>query len=235
MSSLTALTAKLQSLANPARAVQSQRYFKTGPGQYGEGDMFLGLDTPTITKVIQEFWQNLDFDDLEKLFHSPIHEYRTVAVSTLRRQFAKLSDRRQQIYDFYLAHTSRINNWDLVDISAPNVVGWYLFDKPRQKLYDLAKSPLLWDRRIAVISTLYFIRENQFEDAVRISENLLGDSHDLIHKAVGWALREVGKRDLKSLTDFLDQHTLHMPRTMLRYAIEKLPEPQRRQYLHQKC
>lgn len=230
--SFYALTAELKSLADPIRAAHSARYFKTGPGEYGEGDIFLGLNTPTLVKVIQKYWQNLDFDDFAKLLQSPIHEHRTAAVSSLRRQFAKYPEKRKAIYDFYLAHTSRINNWDLVDISAPDIVGWYLFDQSRQKLYDLAKSSLLWDRRISIISTFYFIDRHQFQDTLKISQILLGDHHDLIHKAVGWALREVGKKDLSTLTNFLDQHTPQMPRTMLRYAIEKLPPKKRQHYLH---
>lgn len=228
---LERLVKELESLKNPVRAQISQRYFKTGPGEYGEGDIFLGLDTPTLVKVIQKYWQDLDFADFEKLLQSPIHEHRTTAVSSLRRQFAKFPQKRKAIYDFYLSHTPRINNWDLVDISAPDIVGWYLFDKPRQKLYDLAKSLLLWDRRVAIMTTFAFIRNNDFDDTLKIARILLTDKHDLIHKAVGWMLREVGKRDPKTLLKFLDEFTPKMPRTTLRYAIEKLPESKRKYYL----
>ncbi|MFA6518079.1 MAG: DNA alkylation repair protein [Candidatus Shapirobacteria bacterium] len=223
----------LKALKNPEKIDRFKRFFKTGPGQYGEGDEFFGLTLPQTHSIEQKYWQKVDLIDIKKLLIHPVHEFRTLAIMFLVRQFAKADPPKQkQIYDFYLANTARINNWDLVDISAGKIVGVYLLDKPRDILYKLAKSKLVWDRRIAIISTFAFIRVNQLKDTIKISENLLKDKHDLIHKAVGWMLREVGKRDLKTLTTFLDQHAPVMPRTALRYAIEKLPEPQRQHYLH---
>lgn len=222
----------LKALRNPEKIDRFKRFFKTGPGQYGEGDEFYGLTLPQIHQVVQKYWRQASLADIEKLLNHPVHECRTVAVSILTRQFTKADTQRQkQIYDFYLDHTARINNWDLVDISAGKIVGTYLLNKPRRILYRLAKSDLVWDRRIAIISTFAFIRVNQFSDTLKISENLLKDKHDLIHKAVGWMLREVGKKDLKTLTTFLDKHAPVMPRTALRYCLEKLPEPQRQHYL----
>jgi 3-methyladenine DNA glycosylase AlkD len=226
------IVASLTSLKNPSKIEFFKRFFKTGPGQYGEGDQFYGLTVPQVHSVELEFWKQATLDDLQKLLLGPVHEFRCVALLILTRQFTKASpDVKHQIYDLYLANTTHINNWDLVDLSAPKVVGLYLLDKPRDILYDLAKSVLLWDRRIAIVSTYAFIRQNQFDDTLNISKILIGDKEDLIHKAVGWMLREVGKRDLKVLTDFLDIYATHLPRTALRYAIEKFPEPQRQYYL----
>jgi 3-methyladenine DNA glycosylase AlkD len=222
----------LKALKNPEKIDRFKRFFKTGPGQYGEGDEFFGLTLPQIHSIERKYWKQVDFNDIKKLLTHPIHEFRTLAVMFLSRQFAKAdSEKQKQIYNFYLANTARINNWDLVDISAPKIVGTYLLDKPRHILYKLAKSKLVWDRRIAIISTFAFIRANQFSDTIKISENLLSDKHDLIHKAVGWALREVGKRDLNALITFLDQRAPVMPRTTLRYSLEKLPESKRQHYL----
>ena len=228
----TQIISDLKSLKNPEKIDRFKRFFKTGPGQYGEGDEFYGLTLPQIHSIERKYWQKVDFDDIKKLLDHPVHEFRTLAMMFLARLFTKAnSEKQKQIYDFYLANTARINNWDLVDISAGKIVGTYLLDKPRHILYKLAKSKLVWDRRIAIISTFAFIRSDQFADTLKISESLLTDKHDLIHKAVGWMLREVGKRDLKTLTTFLDQHAPVMPRTALRYAIEKLPESQRQHYL----
>lgn len=231
MSSFASLLSDLQSFANPAKAAVFKRFFKTGKGEYGEGDKFLGLTTPQIRGLVKRYWKELSFDDLHTLLQSPIHEHRTVAVAALCTQFEKKLAPQKEIFDFYLARTNRINNWDLVDISCPTIVGIYLLDKDRKILYRLSRSSLLWDRRISIISTFAFIRANQFNDTLKISEILLKDKHDLIHKAVGWMLREVGKRDKKTLVDFLDKFTLQMPRTALRYAIEKFPEPERQHYL----
>lgn len=229
--SLKLLLVELESLANPAKAIIFKRFFKTGKGEYGEGDEFLGLTTAQVRDFVKKYWQFLSFDDLDKLLQSPIHEHRTVAVATLCTQFKKNYAPQKQIFDFYLTHTSRINNWDLVDISCTGIVGAYLLDKDRKILYKLAHSSLLWDRRIAIISTFTFIHKNQFEDTLKISEILLNDKHDLIHKAIGWMLREVGKRDKKALTNFLDKNISKLPRTALRYAIEKFPESERLHYL----
>ncbi len=226
----------LQSLANPDKAKIFSRFFKTGPGQYGAGDKFFGIMTQPLAKLVDKYWPQLGFDDVEELLNNPYHECRTIAVSTLRRQFQKTKDpiSQQQIFKFYLAHSSRINNWDLVDISTPHIIGVYLLNKPRQILYQLAKSSLLWDRRISIMATFTFIRQGQFEDTLKISQILINDKHDLIHKAVGWMLREVGKKDLPTLLRFLDEFTHLLPRTTLRYAIEKLPPQKRQHYLRLK-
>jgi len=223
---------QLIALENPAKINIFKRFFKTGPGQYGENDEFFGLTVPQIHQIEAKYWKQADLDDVATLLNHPTHECRTVAVMFLVRMFQKSPPLLQkQISSFYLAHTARINNWDLVDISAPKIIGAYLLDKPRSILFKLAKSTLIWDRRISIISTFTFIRQNDFNATMNISELLLADKHDLIHKAVGWMLREVGKRNQKVLTDFLDLHAARMPRTALRYAIEKLPETSRRHYL----
>lgn len=226
------IIASLESLKNPQKIEVFKRFFKTGPGQYGEGDQFYGLTNPQVHSVENKYWKQVELEDIQKLLHHPVHEFRCVALLIMTRQFAKGSPSGQkQLYDLYLANTARINSWDLVDLSAPKIVGLYMLNKPREILYQRAKSELLWDRRIAIISTFAFIRQNQFEDTLKISEILLSDKQDLIHKAVGWMLREVGKRDLKVLTDFLNLHAAHMPRTALRYAIEKFPGAGRHHYL----
>lgn len=230
--SLDQLKSDLQSLSDPKKIEIFKRFFKTGPGQYGEGDQFLGLTVPQVRSIVKKYWQSLSHDDLDQLLQSPYHEHRTVALASLCCLFKKYPNQHQSIYNFYLSHTSRINNWDLVDISAPSIVGTYLLEQQdRSILYTLAQSRELWERRISIISTFTFIKNNQFNDTLAISKILMGDSHDLIHKAVGWMLREIGKRDLKTLLAFLDQHASHLPRTALRYAIEKLPETRRRYYL----
>lgn len=216
-------------LADPKRAKNLSWFFKTGPGQYGEGDKFLGLNTPQ-TRTVSRKYRNLPLSAVQKLITSPYHEYRSIAIQILVHQF---SQNPKKIYDFYLKNTKYINNWDLVDISAPKIVGAYLADKPRDILYRLAKSHSLWERRIAIISCLYFIvKEKDSTDALKISKILLLDKHDLIHKSVGWMLREVGKRcGQKVLTDFLDCNLRLLPRTTLRYSIERFPEPLRQHYL----
>ncbi|MFA6603198.1 MAG: DNA alkylation repair protein [Candidatus Shapirobacteria bacterium] len=222
----------LTTFRNPSKIEIFKRFFKTGPGQYGEGDQFYGLTNPQVHMVESQFWKQANLSDIQKLLNHPVHEFRCVALLIMTRQFAKASPGlQQQIYNLYLANTTQINNWDLVDLSAPKVVGLYLLDKPRDILYDLAISNLLWDRRISIISTFAFIRQSQYKDTLEISKILLSDKQDLIHKAVGWMLREIGKRDLKTLTDFLDVYATKLPRTALRYAIEKFPETQRQHYL----
>ena len=222
----------LRIYANENKVSNYQRFFKTGPGQYGEGDKFLGVTVPNIHIVAKKF-SSATFDDLKKLLESPFHEERMVALFILVEQFEKGNEEcRKKIFTFYLKNRKGINNWDLVDSSAHKIVGAYLTDKPKDILYKYAKSRNLWDRRIAIISTFYFIRQNSFEDTIAISEILLNDEHDLIHKAVGWMLREMGKRDIKILEEFLKKHYKNMPRTMLRYSIEKFPETQRKRYLN---
>jgi 3-methyladenine DNA glycosylase AlkD len=216
-------------LADPKRAKTSAWFFKTGPGEYGEGDKFLGLNTPQ-TRSISKIYKDLPLSDIQELIKSPYHEERSIAIQILVHQFP---EKPKVIYNFYLKNTKFINNWDLVDISAPKIVGAYLSDKPRGLLHQLAKSTRLWERRIAIISCLYFIvKQNDSKDALKISRRLLTDKHDLIHKAVGWMLREVGKRcGEKYLTGFLDKNVKIMPRTSLRYAIERFPETKRKYYL----
>jgi 3-methyladenine DNA glycosylase AlkD len=208
-----------------------QRFFKTGPGEYGEGDVFVGIKVPVLRKLAAEF-ETEALQTIRILLKSKIHEERVLALMILVRRFERGNDQgRRQIYNLYLKHTRCINNWDLVDGSAPYIVGAFLQGRNRRPLYVLAKSSSLWERRIAVLSTFHFIRQNDFADALRISESLLTDEHDLIHKAVGWMLREIGKRDRGVGETFLKTHYRKMPRTMLRYAIERFPEARRRKYL----
>jgi len=226
---------RLRSFASPEQATILSRLFKTGPGQYGEGDKFIGVKVPVTRKVAKEF-KSLPLSEVECLLHSEIHEERLLALVILVGQFEKGDDAiKKQIYDLYLANTQFINNWDLVDLSAPQIVGGYLQDRSRKPLDRLAKSKSLWERRISILATFYFIREGDFADTTRIAEKLLGDKEDLIHKAVGWMLREVGKRDVAVLEEFLTQHCGAMPRTMLRYAIERFPEGKRMKYMDRKA
>jgi 3-methyladenine DNA glycosylase AlkD len=222
---------KLKSFGSPARAEMSKRYFKTGPGQYGEGDIFYGNSAAAMRGLARDY-QALAEDEILKLLCSPFHEERAVALLIFVRRFAKAdSATRQRIYELYLAHTAFINNWDLVDVSAPHVVGAYLADKSRKPLYRLGRSRSLWERRISIVATFHFIRQNDFSDTLELSQRLLADKEDLIHKAAGWMLREVGKRDTDAARTFLAEHYQRMPRTMLRYAIERFPEAERQAYL----
>ncbi len=231
MSFLTQLKKELKRLSNSKQAEILQGFFKTGKGEYGEGDIFLGVKVPEQRKIVSKF-EKLSLEDLEKLLSSKIHEYRMSALLILIRQYERADEEyKKEIFNFYLRNTKNINNWDLVDISAPKIVGDYLLNKPRDILYKLAKSENLWERRIAIISTFAFIRNNEFTDTLKISRILLLDKHDLIHKAVGWMLREVGKRDQKIEEEFLKKYYLKMPRVMLRYAIEKFEERKRKFYL----
>lgn len=223
----------LARVADPKRAKLSQRYFKTGPGEYAEGDIFLGVPVPAQRAVAKQFYA-LSFDELDKLLVSPIHEHRFTALVILVRQFARANEQMQKrIFEFYLAHSKYINNWDLVDVSAPKIVGEYLWRTGEQKtlLAELGASRELWRRRIAVLATSAFIMREDFVPTLTVAKQLLSDEHDLIHKAVGWMLREVGKRDRQTLLDFLDRYYKQMPRTALRYAIERLDRGQRTTYL----
>lgn len=221
----------LQRLADPAIAQQSQRFFKTGKGDYGEGDQFLGIRVPVLRKQAKTY-EATPIHEIQALLESAFHEKRLCALLILVRQYKKGDTAKQeQIYNLYLSNTHHINNWDLVDSSAPYIVGPHLDGKDKTPLYGLAKSPSLWERRIAIMATFYFIRKDQFEDALAISQQLLHDDQDLIHKAVGWMLREIGKRELTIEKEFLQDHYKHMPRTMLRYAIEKFPTQERQRYL----
>ena len=209
------------------------RFFKTGPGQYSEGDVFLGLKTAE-TRTVAKKYSEICLPDIAKLLASKIHEYRSAAIIILTHRFKKANlAGKKEIYKFYLKNISGINNWDLVDSSAHKIIGAYLdvSGDSKQILYKLAKSNDLWKKRIAIISTYHFIRKKEFEDALKISKILLNDEHDLIHKAVGWMLREVGNRNMPAEERFLKKYYQKMPRTMLRYAIEKFPETKRQSYL----
>ena len=222
---------KLRRLGSPERAEASKRYFKTGPGQYGEGDIFYGNRAAEV-RGLAKAYQALAEDEILKLLRSPFHEERAVALLILVRRYPKADTaERKHIYDLYLSHAEFINNWDLVDVSAPHVVGAHLFDKSRRPLYTLARSRSLWERRISIVATAYFIGRHDFGDTLGIAERLLADKEDLIHKATGWMLREVGKRDGDAERMFLAAHYPRMPRTMLRYAIERFPEAERQAYL----
>ncbi|MCX6742125.1 MAG: DNA alkylation repair protein [Candidatus Pacearchaeota archaeon] len=229
------LKKELERCANPEKAKQLSRYFKTGKGEYGEGDIFLGLTSAGQREVAKKYL-DLCFDDIQKLLNSKIHEERQIALIVLRKTFekSKNNSEKKRIFDFYLKNSKNINNWDLVDLSAPNIIGTYLLDKDRAILYKLAKSHDLWERRIAVLATFMFIKNNEFKDSLRIAEILSNDKHDLMHKAVGWMLREIGKRDQDKEEEFLKKHYKKMPRTMLRYAIERFDEKKRRRYLEGK-
>ena len=228
MPQLTNLRREIKSLADPERAKHSLRFFRTGPGEYGEGDKFLGLTVPQCRQLVRKY-KDLSLSDITELLHSEYHEERLIALLLLVHNFSKDP---QKIYDLYLKATKYINNWDLVDLTAPRIVGEYLLDKPVDILFKLAKSKSLWERRIAILATFAFIYKGEPKPTLKIAEMLLHDKEDLIHKAVGWMLREVGKRcGQKPLTDFLNQHYKSMPRTMLRYSIERFPEKTRKEYL----
>lgn len=225
------LKKRIEKESSVKKAKAFQRFFKTGPGEYGEGDIFLGINVPTSRKIAKEF-QNLKLIEIKELIESKKHEERFIALLILIIQYKNgYEDEKKTIYNFYLKNTKHINNWDLVDVSAHYIVGDYLYDKDKQILYELAKSQDLWEKRISIISTWFYIRKNRFIETLKIAEILLHDEHDLIHKAVGWMLREVGKKNLKAEEDFLKKHYKKMPRTMLRYAIEKFPEAKRQSYL----
>ena len=219
-----------------ARADASQveglsRFFKTGPGQYGEGDKFLGIKVPVTREVVKACWRETSLQDLEECIASAYHEVRLAALLALVEIFKHNKAKQSDCVDFYLAHTDRINNWDLVDLSCYPLLGVWLLDKDRQLLYDLARDgKTIWEQRIGIVSTMTFIRHGQLQDTFDIADILLHHPHDLIHKAVGWLLREAGKRDKEALVAYLEPRYQTMPRTMLRYAIEKFPEAERRLY-----
>jgi 3-methyladenine DNA glycosylase AlkD len=226
----------LRQSANPSKAKILQRFFKTGKGQYGEGDVFLGLTVPESRTIAKQF-STISLREVKKHLDSKVHEERLIALFILIHKYEKDLKDRKDIFEFYLDNKNNINNWDLVDSSADKIVGRFLFDFGknypiyRMLLRKLAESSNLWERRIAIVSTFYFIKQNSFEETIKISEMLLRDKEDLIHKAVGWMLREVGKRDKKVLDNFLVTHHKTMPRTMLRYAIEKHSSEERKNYM----
>jgi len=228
---LADIQSELENLGDPEQAAFLRRFFKTGPGEYGEGDIFRGIRVPPLRKLAVRYG-GACFPAIKALLGSPFHEDRLLALLILVRRFSQGDDAvRKRIYRLYLDNTGRINNWDLVDASAEHIVGAFLLDRSREPLYRLAVSSSLWERRIAVTATFHFIRRGDFADTLRIAEMLLLDREDLIHKATGWMLREVGKRDPEREKSFLKTHCRRMPRVMLRYAIEKFPEPERRRYL----
>ena len=228
---LESLRREIRRLGSPERAKHSLRFFRTGPGEYGEGDKFLGLTVPEMRAIAKQY-SNLDHDEVLQLLQSEWHEDRVVALLLLVDGYARGDEtRRRRIHRAYLENTHRINNWDLVDMSAASIVGGHLDAAEISLLVKLAKSKDLWERRIAIVATFHFIKRGELAPTLRISEILLNDNHDLIHKAVGWMLREVGKKDRKVLDAFLAKHYREMPRTMLRYAIERHPEPIRKRYL----
>jgi 3-methyladenine DNA glycosylase AlkD len=228
------IVSELKKLQDKNKAKLLQRFFKTREGEYGEGDIFLGIIVPKQREVAKKY-VDADFKDLQKLLSSKIHEYRLVALLILVQKYksadAKALADKKEIVDFYLKNTKNINNWDLVDLSAHRILGGYYLDKNRKILYALARSENIWERRIAVLATFQFIKNNQFAESLKIAEMLLSDKHDLIHKAVGWMLREVGKRNQKVEEKFLMKYYKSMPRTMLRYAIERFPDKKRKFYL----
>ncbi|MEA5258560.1 DNA alkylation repair protein [Arcicella aquatica] len=229
---LVKLKQALLNHAKPERAIQTARFFKTGKGQYGEGDIFIGITNPEVRALVKEFWKTISLADIQLLLNDDIHEFRFTGLMILVEQFEKANEeKRTEIVDFYLNNLPKINNWDLVDCSCYKILGVYLLDKDRQVLYDLANSKHLWTERIAVVSTMAFIRKGQFLDCFRLSALFLTHPHDLMHKACGWMLREIGKRDELALEEFLEEHLTKMPRTMLRYAIERMDENKRLSYL----
>lgn len=217
--------------SNAEVAAFLQQFFKTGPGEYGEGDRFRGIRVPVLRELSRTF-RGLSLNDTIKLLHSKWHEDRLLALLLLVRRFRTADERqRAEIYRLFLANIDRVNNWDLVDSSAPQIVGAFLREKDRQPLRQMARSTSLWERRIAIMATFDFIRQDDFDETLRIARILLRDPEDLIQKAVGWMLREVGQRSRGALRRFLGEHAARMPRVMLRYAIEKFPETERQKYL----
>lgn len=225
------ITDEIKQYIDPVKRAYLPHFFKTGKGQYGEGDRFLGVVVPN-TRIVAKRHKDEPFDVMAELLQSEWHECRLCALLMLVERFKKSDEKgRKEIFDFYLTQTQRINNWDLVDLSAPYIVGEYLKDKSREELYRLAKSSMLWDQRIAVVATITLIRNRDFIDILRLSEQLLNHKHDLMQKSIGWMLREMGKRDKDLLIQFLEQYSKKMPRTMLRYSIEKFTDEERRFFM----
>lgn len=229
--SLDKIREELRNCGNKEQAKLLQRYFKTGPGEYAEGDRFLGIKVPVIRQLAKRF-RGLPLHSALELLESPVHEERLLALLMLIEMYRTEDGAgKEKVYKAYLAHTRFINNWDLVDVSAKRIVGAFLTGRDRSPLYTLARSSSLWEKRIAVVSTFHFIEYNDFGDSLKIAEILMKDRHDLIHKAVGWMLRELGKKDQRVEEEFLKKYCTVMPRTMLRYAIERFPASKRRSYL----
>lgn len=233
MKTVEAVKAELDSYKDAAKAEFLPRYFKVTPGGYGEGDQFIGVTVPLQRKVARKYYREASLDEIEILLREPIHEYRLTALFLLVLKYEKAKDEEEQkaIVDLYLNNIPYINNWDLVDASADRILGPYLFEREKDLLYTFARSDHLWKQRIAIITTFHFIRKGQYDDTFNIARILLTNKHDLIHKAVGWMLRETGNRDFAAELSFLKEHYREMPRTMLRYAIEKFEEGLRQQFL----
>lgn len=237
MDFLKYLEISMQNLANQEKAKQLQRYFKTRKGEYGEGDIFLGISVPEQRQIAKEYYQNLDFDQLQELLNSPIHEHRLTAILILVLQYEKSKDAKFQhdLVEFYLRNTQQMNNWDLVDSGCYKILGHHCFHNQKEEiLFNLAHADSLWEKRIAVVSTLYFIKKNSLDLPFEIIHENLFHSHDLMHKANGWMLREIGEKDEAKLKDFLDEYAPKLPRTTLRYAIEKFDPILRKYYLELK-
>lgn len=225
----------LQEVAKEEKISKFQSFFKTGKGEYGEGDIFIGISVPENRKVAKKH-KGATFEQIQELLDSKVHEHRLCGLLIMVDQYQKGSeDKRRKIFEFYIKNISKVNNWDLVDSSADKIIGAHIFQKDKKLIYELVQSKNLWERRIAIISTFYFIKKRQFQDTLKIAEILLNDEEDLIHKAVGWMLREMGKKGgMEKLIEFLDKNSQKMPRTMLRYSIEKLDEKQRKKYMGKK-
>ena len=221
------ITSELQALTNAEKREIFPKFFKAGKGEYGEGDRFLGVTVPNIRAIAKQY-KNISLNEIRELMQSEWHEVRLCALLIMVEKSKKKDEAlRQQLFDLYLSQTDRINNWDLVDLSCRFIVGEYLLDKSRDILYQLAQSPLLWDNRIAIVSTYAFIRKGQLEETYALSDLMMHHPHDLMHKAIGWMLREAGKRDANRLYNYVMSHRADMPRTMLRYAIEKFSPAER--------
>ncbi|MCI0563183.1 MAG: DNA alkylation repair protein [Nitrososphaera sp.] len=229
MKTIEKIREDLRNLADPEKALVLQGFFKTGAGEYGEGDVFLGVTVPESRGIAKCYFRSLDFNEIKELLGSEVHEERMVALMILVLKYK--TENKEQVVRFYLDNLRHVNNWDLVDLTAPNILGDHLLSKDRSILYELARSGNVWERRVAIVATLHFIRNDDFADTFRIAKILLGDGHDLIHKAAGWMLREVGKRDPAAEEAFLKNNHRKMPRTMLRYAIERFPEKKRKFFL----
>ncbi len=228
------LILELRAKSDPERAKLLQRYFKTGKGEYAEGDVFLGITVPEQRKIAKKHWEKTDLNEIQELLSSKVHEYRFLALLILCEKYKKLKKDKQkqhEIFEFYLKNTKNINNWDLVDLSAPSIVGDFSIRDGPHVIRFLAKSNNLWEKRIAILATFAFIKKRDFGESLFIADTLMNDENDLIHKAVGWMLREVGKKNSEVLELFLSTRYKKMPRTMLRYAIEKFPEEKRKKYL----
>ncbi len=229
------LQEEMMARKDEAQARHLSRFFKTGPGQYGEGDLFLGIKVPTTREIVKQQWKSTSFDELEECVASPYHEIRLAALLTLIQIFSHAKggpETQKRCVDFYLSHTAHINNWDLVDLTCYEIIGTWLLDKDRTLLYQLAeKGKTIWEQRIGIVSTMKFIRNGETDDTFRIADILLHHPHDLIQKATGWLLREAGKKDEGRLKEYLSTRYKTMPRTTLRYAIEKFPEEERKAYL----